>query len=62
MINRDIYHRYIGLLRPALAGVGRREEGGDARAHTHTHTHTRVTKVWTNPISLETENVGFNKC
>ena len=50
MINRDIYHRYIGLLRLARAGVGWREEGGDARTHTHTHT---ITKVWTNPIKSQ---------
>lgn len=59
MINRDIYHRYIGVLRPAPAGVGRRKEGGDARARGHTpHTYT-LTKVWTNPKSLETEHLAF---
>lgn len=48
---------------PCTGGGGEARGGWRyARPQTHTpHTYT-LTKVWTNPISLETEHFGFNKC
>lgn len=44
MINRDIYHRYIGRLRPARAGWGWRGEGegGDTRTFTHSRKFEQI--------------------